>query len=145
MVRPIESIRDVTVALPAGFVGNPQATRHCAQDFLTNPLNGGQCPPDTQVGTVDVDGSLQDFHVPLWTMETPKGVPALLAFTINGQPVYGYPEVRPYRLRAHVPLQEHQPGVRRPARRRSRCGACRTTCRTRLPCGSPSLHRGGRS
>jgi hypothetical protein len=48
---PVEDVKDLIVDLPAGFVGDPQATPQCPE-FL---LHGERCPASSRVGTVGVE------------------------------------------------------------------------------------------
>ena len=89
-----EGLKDVRVALPPGFVGNPGAVPTCSyHDFL-----GNLCPDDTAVGEVTVgivEGSgykseklhkvlaeLQTVTNPLYNVEPPGGVPAELGVMV---------------------------------------------------------------
>jgi hypothetical protein len=98
--EPDELIRTVRTTLPAGLIGNPEATPKCAAlDFLTNPPanagakgNGTGCPPETQVGVLDVQAQFArelpnpgvHTRVPVYNLVPPAGQLADLAFNVNG-------------------------------------------------------------
>src|SRR5215213_9028691 len=46
-----DDVRDVTVSLPAGLLGNPSAAPHCTSAQLAS----NSCPAASTVGTVSVD------------------------------------------------------------------------------------------
>jgi hypothetical protein len=75
-----EDAKDVTVHLPAGFIGNPHATPRCSiADFSSDT-----CPIDSQLGMVRVEvgnGGLH-FLAPVNNMLPPADVAGLLAFKI---------------------------------------------------------------
>jgi hypothetical protein len=77
---PDESSRNLTVELPAGFVGNPQATPTCAEEQLQNV---GRCPHGSQIGMVSLTVYGQTPSVPLYNMKAPPGVPAEFGFFAN--------------------------------------------------------------
>jgi len=81
---PPESMKDVTVHVPPGFVGNPLATpARCTAAQLITPLDPAHntavpsCPPASQVGTVLING--KDL-VGLYNMVPAKGTPAQFGF-----------------------------------------------------------------
>jgi hypothetical protein len=85
------NIRDLEIALPPGFLGNPTAVGQCSPGQLTT----GTCPIDSQVGRVDLAtgpvslGALPEVRsVPLFNMEAPRGAVADLAFIASGNPVH---------------------------------------------------------
>ena len=113
--RVVGSVKTVEVTLPRGLVGNPEATPKCdPADYLqagVNPVGSTGCPPDTQVGVIDLKlvpgGSKHGFaifnnpdgafsRVAVYNMKPPKGVPADLVFNAGGM-VQGhiYPELDP--------------------------------------------------
>jgi hypothetical protein len=75
-----ESFRDTIVHVPPGFVGNPTATpARCDQSQLTTMIGITgipQCPPDSQVGLVQ----LKDSLIPLYNVEPPQGSAAAFGF-----------------------------------------------------------------
>jgi hypothetical protein len=82
-------LRNVTVELPPGIVGDPHAVPQCTrQQFDGVPFSA--CPPDTSVG-IDLAALSQgteygDFEaeVPVYNLVPPPGVPAQFGFTIFG-------------------------------------------------------------
>jgi hypothetical protein len=72
--------KDLTVALPQGFLGNPQNVPVC---HLGQLLSGSQCAPETQVGVItlvfDVFGSQSPFTLPVFHVDTQPGHAASFA------------------------------------------------------------------
>lgn len=81
VTAPPESIKDVTVHVPPGFVGNPTSTPvRCTPAQLTTPVPNTvipQCPPESQIGVVQLNS--QDI-VPLYNVQPPRGSPAEFGF-----------------------------------------------------------------
>ncbi|HEV7942209.1 MAG TPA: hypothetical protein VGP17_05345 [Solirubrobacteraceae bacterium] len=78
--------RNVEVALPPGFVGDPMATPRCiARKFQTAGYRG--CPAASQVGVAELeffDSELtQNQLVPIYNVEPTPGQPAELGFSIS--------------------------------------------------------------
>ncbi len=90
---PDETIRNLHVDTPPGFIGNPTAVGECSQaDFTV-----GECPPSSQVGRIDLHlytiGSSESQVFAPWTVGVfnlthPQGVITDLAFQIGGNPVH---------------------------------------------------------
>src|SRR5262249_16255209 len=51
---PTQAIRDISVELPPGLVGNPLAVPTCTQAQIQGLENKVQCPAESQVGLVEV-------------------------------------------------------------------------------------------
>jgi hypothetical protein len=69
---PDGDLKDLTVELPAGFIGNPNAVPKCTiQD-----LNVNNCAASSQLGTLALDTALGTLTVPLYNLVPPPGVPA---------------------------------------------------------------------
>jgi hypothetical protein len=109
-ITPAEGdVKEIEVALPPGFAGNPTATPRCSQrqfntvhSQVTQP-NGepslkstpviNACPNDSVVGTITIqqlngDGAgLGDIR-PIYNLVPPEGMPAQLGFQIVGLPIY---------------------------------------------------------
>ncbi len=120
------AIKDVEVTLPRGFSGNPESTPKCDPvDFGETgiSLSATQCPPDTQVGYLNVlmkEGTTRknargNFYntnetltrVPIYNLEPPTGVPADFGFNA-GTYVLGhiYPNLDPaqnYAIKTSTP------------------------------------------
>ena len=85
-------LRNLTIALPPGFVGDPHAVPQCTRQQLLSNLGGEGCPPDTQVGTdvagIEPHGEVGsadfDLRAPVYNMVPPPGVPAEFAFQLEG-------------------------------------------------------------
>jgi hypothetical protein len=95
LLRPVESVRDIVVDLPAGFIGDPTGADQCSADQLANgefviprPL----CSPTSQVGTTLVElnnngrGAVVG-PVPVFNMVPPPNAPARFGFNILGSVV----------------------------------------------------------
>jgi hypothetical protein len=101
-VYPNKDVKDISVALPPGFIVNPAATPKCEESELevVGPLNvllNPTCPAATQVGTVSLDLAVQfgEVTLPVYNVVPPPGRPAQLAFNVLGQEVvHLFPTVR---------------------------------------------------
>ncbi len=89
---PDESIRNVSVDLPAGFVGSTTAALKCSTADLFGVTTRAQCPLGSQVGMLEVEGTLlgtfQTEISPLYNVEAPPGVPASFGANVLGTLVY---------------------------------------------------------
>ena len=109
--RPDESLKDITLNLPPGLVGNTGAVAKCAlKDFLSIPDQTGiphgsnyeigdeNCPNDTQVGVAEVrtqPASVESsFNFGLYNLEPPPGVPAEFGVNVAGIPIILQASVR---------------------------------------------------
>jgi uncharacterized repeat protein (TIGR01451 family) len=86
-----ESLRDLHVTLPPGFLGNPTAVGECTQAQFTVK----QCPPSSQVGRFDASVypftgafTVFNFSTGIFNLTHPRGAITDLAFVINGNPVH---------------------------------------------------------
>ncbi|HUC08090.1 MAG TPA: hypothetical protein VMR96_08370 [Solirubrobacterales bacterium] len=86
-----ETIRDLRVDLPPGFVGAPTAIGECSPAVFTF----GNCPPSSQVGRFDAVlyaiSSAVPFYAltaPVYNLSHPRGVITDLAFSFVGNPVH---------------------------------------------------------
>lgn len=107
-----ESIRNLRVDTPPGFIGNPTAVGECSQaDFTT-----GDCPISSQVGRVDVrispigtaspSNSFAARSTSVFNLTHPRGAVSDLAFVIGGNPVHIKVSLDPanrYAIVSHVP------------------------------------------
>jgi hypothetical protein len=88
--EPVKMAKDVTVKLPAGFVGDPQSVPQCPLGkFLkveTNSYAADECPPQTAIGIAQIHvysplaGDNIVFAVPLFNLEPGFGEPARFGF-----------------------------------------------------------------
>jgi hypothetical protein len=115
-VLPAGNVKDVSVKLPAGFVGNPQAAQRCLQAEFTSGLKGGpkpgtgSCPAQSQVGQAAIyfhEFGANPEPVAVYDLVPPAGVPAEFGFIFDNVPI---------RLDAHVireagPDGEYRVGV----------------------------------
>ena len=97
---PAETVRDASLELPPGFVGNPTTVGECSAAQLSNGSASGitslpLCPPNSQVGRVRLQFKRAEdpgefptvLHVgpyALYNMTPPPGVAARLGFAIYG-------------------------------------------------------------
>ena len=82
---PLESVKDLHVTLPPGFIGDPTATPRCREADFNNELAGGPaCPASTQVGVLylSAGGDFSD-PIPVSNSVPPPGVPAVFGFNIS--------------------------------------------------------------
>jgi hypothetical protein len=82
------SLRDLSVELPPGLVGDTNAVPQCTREQLLSSLVGG-CPASTQVGVDSPElpeGGGAPFTpvVPVYNMVPPPGVPVEFGFTAEG-------------------------------------------------------------
>lgn len=98
--RPAESLRNVRVNLPAGFIGNPQALPQCSRaEFLNivNPNVNRGCAPEAQVGTVTVielSGWENATVKPVFNLVPTDEDVADFGFMVAGVPVHMVARVR---------------------------------------------------
>ncbi|ADB53748.1 hypothetical protein Cwoe_5342 [Conexibacter woesei DSM 14684] len=106
---PDADVRDITVDLPAGFIGNPNATPKCPQQelYTSDQLD---CSPATQVGWAQFGLTdylpLFNIYSKVYSMEPPEGVPAQFAMNLTGLIVVLNAQVRDdgtYGLTINVP------------------------------------------
>jgi hypothetical protein len=92
-VIPVGSIKDISVALPPGFVGDPTATPQCTPEQL---LSGAfsSCPLAAQIGVVTVDEAQQVLREPVYNMVPPPGMPAQFGFRVFSTAVFIAASVR---------------------------------------------------
>jgi len=98
-----DDLKDTTVKLPPGVLGNPQATAApCTQAQLQENGASPRCPAETQIGsvTVTMDGTYGTAEHPfvntlaVYNIVPPHGTPALLGFNILGVPIYTSAKLR---------------------------------------------------
>ncbi len=87
-VYPDGNVKNITVNLPVGLVGDPTGIGQCPQQDLVSksePFLGSECPLDSQVGQLAVDTLfLGSVTVPLYNMVPRPGEPAQLAANVGG-------------------------------------------------------------
>lgn len=92
-----ESVKDVKVELPPGYVGNPAAIPRCREDELVGIGVEAGCPPDTQVGIsiLNTGGFLSGtWNLGVYNMVPPAGVPAEFGMNVGGVLVHLIARVR---------------------------------------------------
>lgn len=109
---PKESLRDLEVELPPGFVGNPSAVAECTPSQLV----AAACPRASQVGridlalettgTVEANNFFQEWGVPVYNMVHPRGTVTDLAFNISENVIHIKASLNPangYAIKTIVP------------------------------------------
>lgn len=102
---PDGDLKDIEAGLPAGLVGNPNATPKCTLEQFTTPslehsLAVGVCPNDSQVGVARVEittsgeGQPNGLTLGIYNLVAPPGVPAEFGLNPVGVPVVLIPRVR---------------------------------------------------
>jgi hypothetical protein len=93
--KPYQVMRDLTINLPPGLIGNPEAFPRCTVEQLTTPgpfLAIGTCPTDSQVGVtvLDLYDLSPNIPEPVYNMEPPGGsdVVARLGFVAGLYPTF---------------------------------------------------------
>jgi hypothetical protein len=103
-VQPLENLKEIVVELPAGFIGNPQATPTlCPEHDLIKGTVGSEeqltaCPATSRVGVVAFDGEgfirttgAQGLGTTsIYNMVPQDGYPAEFAFVFANKPIYMY-------------------------------------------------------
>jgi hypothetical protein len=99
--NPDPFVKDVVVDLPAGFVGDPQATPQCPEADLAG-VSG--CPVDTEIGTLTYFGTFgaqqgapQDAPpqgTPIFNMVPESGYPAEFGTYVDGKPIMMFVTIR---------------------------------------------------
>lgn len=87
---PTANARDIKAFLPAGFVGNPNATPKCThEEFITPVAAKSGCPDSTAVGVVKLTvgsgaSSRITFNFAVYNLIPLPSVPAEFGFTVLG-------------------------------------------------------------
>jgi hypothetical protein len=92
LVREAESIRDLHVDLPPGFIGNPSAVGECTQAAFS----AGECPRSSLVGRDDLivfpssagEEEILALSAPVYNLSHPRGVISDLAFEVATNPLH---------------------------------------------------------
>jgi hypothetical protein len=128
--QSVEEPKDVTVELPLGLLGDPQATLEkcpeadlAAKPEVVSPGFGSSCPARSRIGTVVLNRPLLfessqsqsgGSVSALYNMLPEKGYPAVFGFRFINAPVLLYARVVPspsgYRLRITAPNLPHAAG-----------------------------------
>jgi hypothetical protein len=84
---PEGDVKDLTVQLPPGLIGNPDATPRCTDREFTavENQNGGTCPIDTAIGVestyfTEPSGEISPYSTPVYNLVPPRGVVAAFGF-----------------------------------------------------------------
>lgn len=94
---PAGDLRDTTVQLPPGLVGNPATIPTCSQETLDSNVGSGypssqSCAIDTQVGVADVTyligGTPQLTETPIYNLAAPAGMPAQFGFKVQSSIIH---------------------------------------------------------
>ena len=84
-------LRELSIKLPPGVIGDPHAVPQCSRQQFIQGV-GGECPPDTQVGTdrpsINPEGeegrSDWGVRIPVYNLVPPPGEPAEFGFQFAG-------------------------------------------------------------
>ena len=100
--EPYAATRDLSVALPAGMTGNPQAVDQCTRVQFSTAVTSGECPRASQIGiTVLRLGFSHPIVEPVYSLQAPGGdsvaqigfwaynVPVVLDVTLRSDGDYG--------------------------------------------------------
>jgi hypothetical protein len=96
---PVQSVRDIEVALPPGVTGDPTAAPTCTIATLVDQSRF--CPVASQIGRVKVVTSpttgldSPNIDEPLYNLQRPADAPGLFGFKYAGALVMIAPKVRP--------------------------------------------------
>jgi hypothetical protein len=97
-VLPDESIRNLSVELPPGFIGNPTAVATCEEVQLqtdTEESTTDGCPLDSQVGWIALKASFFTLNFPVYKLKAPPGVAAQFGFKASTVVVHLQAKVEP--------------------------------------------------
>ena len=91
ITEPSHDLKDLTIHLPPGLVGNPLATPQCTEE----QLNADMCPPDSDVGDVSNDVTLMVGVTPvnqtvtgnLYNVVPHAGEPARFGIVLSATPL----------------------------------------------------------
>ena len=77
---------NIIIKLPAGFLGNPQATPQCPYALFQLPEGGPLCPGDTQIGegTATNFGGVGKFPQRVYNLVSGPGTPARFGISTRG-------------------------------------------------------------
>ena len=113
--EPVENAKTVTVELPIGLLGDPQAAVKCpAYELYEGSSGRSACPAASRVGTVafDAEGHIyrtgeENSPTAIYNIEPEAGYPAEFAFAFAEKPIYMFASVvhtsSGYRLRVTAP------------------------------------------
>jgi hypothetical protein len=96
-IVPQGNVKEITVELPTGLIGDPAATPKCSRaDFAASSFLGSACPENTQVGTTTlfINGT-GEIHAGVYNLATRPGTPATFGFLALFDPVIATATVRP--------------------------------------------------
>lgn len=97
---PAGELKDIKVAIPPGFLGNPIATPACPAETSDRLFFGEltKCPLDTIVGIAQPGNQFGNFFLfseePVVNMEAPVGYPAEFKFTFAGEVIHVLGQLR---------------------------------------------------
>jgi hypothetical protein len=99
-VPKAESVRNINLALPPGFIGDPTSAPTCKQsDFYSTAGNLPDCPVPSQIGFVrglNENPAVPGFYgAGIFNLDHGPGVPARFGFSWLGAYIFIEPTVRP--------------------------------------------------
>jgi hypothetical protein len=118
-ISPADEVKDVIVDLPAGLVGDPQATPKCPLHDLLQGQESTACPPTSRVGTIVFEATpgstfrasegVQSGTTAVYNMQPEPGFPAEFGFTFLGKAVFMYAST--VRIGGQLRLRVTVPGI----------------------------------
>ncbi len=90
------NVKNVSVALPPGFVGNPTAAPTCPVNKLIKrgAVTDTECPGFAQIGMAFVEFGFLGYNAPLFNIAHSGESPGLFGANVFGTPVFVEPTVR---------------------------------------------------
>ncbi len=91
------NVKDIRVALPVGFVGNPNEVKTCPVSRLiqVGDVTLSDCPLEDQIGVATVITGTGTYVSPVFNMVHASEIPGLFGMNVNGAPVFIEPTIRP--------------------------------------------------
>ncbi|MHB1538040.1 MAG: hypothetical protein ACYCUM_12725 [Solirubrobacteraceae bacterium] len=93
-VSEVQDVKDISIDLPAGLIGDPQAVPRCPLSKLLEHEETSACPSDTQVGAIYLIGFGAPGFQPIFNLAPEAGYPAEFGFVENGKPIVMRASVR---------------------------------------------------
>jgi len=118
-INPADEVKDVIVDLPAGLVGNPQATPRCPLHDLLQGQENTACPLTSRIGTIVFEATpgrtfrasegVQSGTTAVYNMQPEPGFPAEFGFTFLDKAIYMYAST--VRIGGQLRLRVTVPGI----------------------------------
>jgi hypothetical protein len=93
---PAGAPKDISIDLPPGLVGDPQAVPQCPARLLVGAfLGASHCPADTQIGLLRLQTPSTNVVLPIYNLVPPAGAPAQFGVFVLLFPIVIDASVRP--------------------------------------------------